>query len=120
MERSQLNQIFPPLKDESGKSIKCACGCGRVARHLHHMQYRSEGGSDAIDNLLPLCHKCHVAIHSNAGDYARWGAQGGKSTAQRLVSMSNLVQFRGPDGQKRYERWLEKRSYSAMGVMYSV
>lgn len=40
-------------------------GCGvRRAEHMHHVIYRSRGGTDTVDNTAPLCSRCHVAVHA--------------------------------------------------------
>ena len=45
----------------------------RVGVHVHHVQYRSQGGDDAPDNLLWLCYICHDDIHSGRTDrYVRY------------------------------------------------
>jgi hypothetical protein len=39
-------------------------GCSRPAAHLHHLEYRSQGGSDDESNLLCLCAAHHLfGIH---------------------------------------------------------
>lgn len=116
---AKLNDIFPAIKDPTtGKSVKCcARGCKRVARHMHHMEYRCNGGSDDQSNLKPLCDKCHRAHHSAQGDFKNWGKLGGKKTAEKLVSMPNLVQFRGPEGAARWEAYLERRAAQQMGMV---
>lgn len=111
-----LQKIFPPLKDANGQSIPCQCGCRRVARHIHHIKPRCEGGSDHPNNLLHLCQRCHIAHHSKKGDFAQWGKQGGAVTAQKMVSIPNLVQFRGEKGKQRLEAWLNKQADAQMGV----
>ena len=30
---------------------------------VHHIIFRSQGGSDEADNLITLCHSCHKALH---------------------------------------------------------
>ena len=30
---------------------------------VHHIVFRSQGGSDEADNLITLCHTCHEALH---------------------------------------------------------
>lgn len=45
------------------------CGrCGRYAGdvssfHVHHLQFLSEGGSNALENLVALCQDCHALMH---------------------------------------------------------
>ncbi len=44
---------------------KC-CICGRLhGVQLHHIRPREEGGSDNIDNAIPLCPNCHDEVHSH-------------------------------------------------------
>ena len=31
---------------------------------VHHIVFRSQGGRDEANNLITLCHTCHVALHS--------------------------------------------------------
>lgn len=31
---------------------------------VHHIVFRSQGGSDEADNLITLCHTCHKALHN--------------------------------------------------------
>jgi 5-methylcytosine-specific restriction endonuclease McrA len=38
--------------------------CGRRARHLHHIRYRSHGGQTTPANCLLLCHRCHQDVHA--------------------------------------------------------
>jgi len=37
--------------------------CKGVAVDIHHIQYKSQGGADNVDNLIALCRKCHADIH---------------------------------------------------------
>ena len=30
---------------------------------VHHIIFRSQGGSDEAENLITLCHTCHKALH---------------------------------------------------------
>lgn len=113
---STLQTIFPVLRDEHGMKMWCACGCGRRARHIHHMTPRCQGGSDDPSNRMAVCQKCHVAHHSAKGDFAQWGKQGGSITAQKKVSIPNLVQFRGEAGAVRFAAWLNKQANAQMGV----
>lgn len=38
--------------------------CGRTDHlHIHHIIYRSNGGTDSTENLTTLCQTCHKAQH---------------------------------------------------------
>ena len=55
--------------DRDDWSCRCcgleARGDGNVELHAHHVDPRSEGGSDALENLLTLCRHCHRKLHGN-------------------------------------------------------
>jgi len=34
---------------------------------VHHIVYRSKGGSDELENLVTLCDLCHAVIHDHMG-----------------------------------------------------
>lgn len=45
----------------------CQCCKGKhkdSKLEVHHIIFRSQGGSDEADNLITLCHTCHKKIHS--------------------------------------------------------
>ena len=45
---------------------KCQCCKGKhkdSKLEVHHIIFRSRGGSDEADNLVTLCHTCHKALH---------------------------------------------------------
>lgn len=37
--------------------------CGAVASDLHHIKFKSQGGTDNPKNLKPLCRKHHAEAH---------------------------------------------------------
>lgn len=39
------------------------CECGRVAVDIHHKKFKSQGGTDDINNLVALCRECHKKAH---------------------------------------------------------
>lgn len=56
---------------------KCQC-CNRGIKegailHVHHIQYRSQGGTNRMSNLITLCEKCHTpANHKPGGKLYGW------------------------------------------------
>lgn len=41
------------------------CGVFAQVVHVHHIQYRSQGGADVPSNLVSLDWKCHDRVHRN-------------------------------------------------------
>lgn len=39
------------------------CGKKNCRVEAHHIKFRSDGGSDTLENLITLCEDCHEAIH---------------------------------------------------------
>ena len=37
---------------------------GVEASDCHHIIYRSQGGSDDVENIIALCRNCHNAVHN--------------------------------------------------------
>lgn len=37
--------------------------CGRQGAHIHHIVFRSQGGTDDMENLVTLCGECHDHAH---------------------------------------------------------
>ncbi len=53
--------------------------CGRVAADIHHLKYRSQGGTDDISNLMALCRTCHEMAHAH------------QINRQELIDKHNLI-----------------------------
>ena len=39
--------------------------CGKKSVDIHHIIFKSQGGTDEIENLIALCRKCHNMAHDN-------------------------------------------------------
>jgi len=39
--------------------------CHGRSQHIHHRRLRSQGGDNDFSNLLPMCWRCHDAVHAN-------------------------------------------------------
>ena len=40
------------------------CGAKKVRLEVHHIVYRSNGGTNDLSNLITLCEKCHKKVHA--------------------------------------------------------
>lgn len=64
---------YPPDWDRGRKAgvlkeagHKCGnCGISGVPLYIHHIVSLSSGGSNAFENLVPLCSLCHTKAHGN-------------------------------------------------------
>lgn len=55
----------------SRDGYKCQC-CGRTIKdgvilHIHHIKYRSQGGTNSMSNLATVCDKCHTPKNHKPG-----------------------------------------------------
>ena len=41
----------------------CRRWLGEEGGEAHHVKFRSHGGTNEVDNLVKLCHECHVKRH---------------------------------------------------------
>ncbi len=58
--------ISSSTREEVALRDKCCRFCGvRSELQLHHIIYRSHGGSSSEDNLITLCPQHHDLVHSN-------------------------------------------------------
>lgn len=76
MKRSPLRRRTPlranraPTRARSLDPLAIWCeadlpGCAGRAVHRHHIQRRSQGGSDGRSNTTDICGACHRFIHEN-------------------------------------------------------
>ena len=40
------------------------CKAKNTRLEVHHIKYRSQGGTDDLDNLITLCEECHKKVHA--------------------------------------------------------
>lgn len=46
------------------KCQHCGGESGCKTLHVHHIQYRSQGGTNRVKNLITLCEDCHKKLHN--------------------------------------------------------
>ncbi len=63
--------------------------CGKVGDEVHHIIFRSQGGSDLYENLIGLCRQCHDRGHGKAEPFIS------------RVEFQGLVSIR-PEPHKKY------------------
>ncbi len=66
------------------------CQSGRRVKHaeklrVHHLQYRSQGGSDAPDNSVTLCEICHESLHKGEYSLRQKGSKRKHPTAMGVI-----------------------------------
>lgn len=47
------------------------CGEKDTRLEVHHIQFRSKGGSDRMENLVTLCYDCHSKVHGGVLEFNR-------------------------------------------------
>lgn len=56
---------FRAIRAEAMKRAKYLCQRCKKARatQTHHLRYPKWGTFDVVENLLPVCYRCHCEIH---------------------------------------------------------
>ena len=85
---------LPDADDPQAYSVCTFCNKQSMRIYWHHEPYKSRGNA-ARKGEVPLCRECHLRLHSEKGDFARWGAIGGQHTAANPANwQKNLKQYR--------------------------
>ena len=59
---------------------------------IHHIKYRSEGGSDRPENLITLCSKCHTPANHKKGKFLyEWCMEGKKVRGFKDATFMSIV-----------------------------
>lgn len=72
----------------SRDGYKCQCGQKGCTSKLevHHIKYRSQGGSDTPDNLITLCSKHHKSLHDG-----KWSLDIKKHKSLKSATTMNVI-----------------------------
>ncbi len=76
--------------------------------HVHHIEPRSEGGEDLLDNLITLCHGCHEKLHgwpipdpsSNTASGGHKSEKNSHKTSSQSVKASTRQESASSSGQR--------------------
>jgi len=88
------NNIVDELMVKCGR--RC-CICRRfdpLHLHVHHIVEQAEGGTDEIDNLIPVCLTCHSDVHTHTKLTRRFTAnelKGHKAVLIEMVANGTLL-----------------------------
>jgi len=67
------------ILNRDGYQCQCCKGKHKDSKlEVHHIIFRSQGGSDEADNLITLCHTCHKALHDGKIDFNIKGKRKGQ------------------------------------------
>jgi len=97
-----------PIKDASARRTKLAqdgiCRiCSNQATDAHHIVYGGgRGREDTPDNLLPLCHSCHMFYH--------------QSTSNVRLTAKEVAYIYSKMGHTRGRSYMERRRYIYLGA----
>ena len=95
-----------------------ACKGKHKDSHLevHHIVYRSQGGSDHADNLITLCHTCHQALHAGTLKLNKCGKRkGALSYATQMNSIRKQLLTHYPDAIETFG-YITKANRYQLGV----
>lgn len=79
--------------DRDGYTCQCCHGKHKDPKlEVHHIVFRSQGGSDDERNLITLCHTCHKALH--AGKLKDFHPEGMKKGYLLHATQMNIIRSR--------------------------
>lgn len=68
--RKTPRKTDPEIRQKVIDRDKCCVLCGETeGLEVHHIKYRSEGGTDDMNNLVTLCKRCHAIQHEGEPIY---------------------------------------------------
>jgi len=86
--RREFRKIASDLIDlQSG--VKCYL-CPKLAQHRHHVRPIARGGANTIDNIVPLCIKCHSTFE------VKYPEKRKKENYYRVVNPWKVKNFKSP------------------------
>lgn len=103
--------------DRDGYTCQCCKGKRKDSRlEVHHIVYRSHGGSDDQSNLVTLCHTCHKGVHDGSISLKLKGlAKGTLNHATQMNSIRVQLMRRHPDAIQTFG-YITKENRQQLGI----
>lgn len=61
----KYKKIYFDFHDFGEQDIILCENCEKLAVDIHHIIFKSQCGTDKIENLIALCRECHNKAHSD-------------------------------------------------------
>lgn len=69
------------------------CKCTKAKLHVHHIKFRSQGGTNTPDNLITLCESCHSKLHNNEFTIIAKSSKTKHATEISIIKSQLIKQF---------------------------
>jgi 5-methylcytosine-specific restriction endonuclease McrA len=79
------------LSRDGYKCQKCKNSKTGTKLHVHHIVFKSNGGTDSPDNLVTLCESCHTKIHLFKNGQAEKGSKLLQTKAQKSTASATKI-----------------------------
>ncbi|MCF8012463.1 MAG: HNH endonuclease [Clostridiales bacterium] len=76
------------------------CGATDTQLHIHHIVYKSNGGTDRPDNLTTLCEECHDKVHND--EISIEGKQSRTKHATKIGVIKSFIEKEFGEFEKTY------------------
>jgi len=61
----KYTKIYINYYDYGEQDVILCENCRKRAVDIHHIKFKSKGGTNDISNLIALCRDCHIKAHKN-------------------------------------------------------
>ena len=80
------------------------CNAKKGVFEVHHLVFKSQGGSDEPENLITLCRKCHKDYHDGKIELKKFGKKknAGLAAASQMNVLRNMLQREYPKAEIVY------------------
>jgi 5-methylcytosine-specific restriction endonuclease McrA len=109
LNKAAWQRIRKTVRQRDGNCCRSCGTSGEWAKlSVHHLLPASLGGTDDMDNLLTLCHRCHAA-HERAARTLTFPIETppARKRGPQPGNYPHGARFRGPDGRPWSRHWFD-------------